>query len=485
MNVRDILERVEYIDTVGRNAEVEVKGLTRDSRTVEEGYLYFAVIGEVMDGHSFIESAINAGAKIIVHSKEIDFYNEDIFYIKVEDVRKAMADISKIYFECPGDIKIIGVTGTNGKTTTTSIIKNVLESMGNKVGLIGTIANYIGDKRIETERTTPESIELYSLINRMKNEGCNYCVMEVSSHASAMDRIRGIDFVTGVFTNLTQDHLDFHKTFEEYYDAKFNFIKNTQYPVINADDEYGKRMIGFMKNNSINHISYGIDSGDVRAVNIKQSSSGSTFDLIINGVEKGNVNINIPGLYNVYNVLGVITSLSEVVNIPVESIVEALSRGVFVEGRCEKVSCDGLNATVVVDYAHTPDGLDNILKTMRPITKGNLITIFGCGGNRDAEKRPLMGQVASNYSDLVVVTSDNPRHEEPRKIILDIMKGVNGTSIILENRKCAIEYAIAIAKKDDTVVIAGKGHEDYQIIGDTKYKFSDKEVVENYFKNRI
>lgn len=466
-------------------SNIEVKDITRDTRQVVEGSLFIAVIGVKVDGHDLIDEAIKKGAKVIVHSKDIENINENIAYLKVNDTRECMAIIAKAFFNIQDeDLTFLGVTGTNGKTTSTYMMKHILEHDGNKVGLIGTIANYIGERRVETSMTTPEAIDLFRLIKDMREAGCKYCLMEVSSHASAMGRVEGLNFSRGMFTNLTQDHMDYHKTFENYYNAKFKFINGAKSAVINCDDGYGKRMLETLHEKSTDDkivTSYGVKNGYVRAENLVLESNGSTFDLYIGEEFKGNVKLHIAGLYNIYNALGVIGMLVVGGYVSVSDIIEAFETMKAVDGRCERVYHDKMECTVVVDYAHTPDALENILKTMKEVLKGKLITVFGCGGDRDKTKRPIMGSIASKYSDITIVTSDNPRTEDPISIIDDILVGITDSHTVIEDRKGAIEYACRIAEKDDIVVIAGKGHEDYQIIGTVKHYFSDKETVTNYF----
>ena len=465
--------------------KINVIDITRDTRQVIEGSLFIAVIGLKVDGHDLINDAIEKGARVIVHSKDISDIKEGVAYIKVSDTRECMAIIAKTFFNIQDDdLTFLGVTGTNGKTTSTYMMKHILEHAGNKVGLIGTIANYIGDKMIPTSMTTPEAIELFRLIKDMREAGCKYCLMEVSSHASAMGRVEGLNFSRGMFTNLTQDHMDYHKTFENYYNAKFKFIKSAKTAVINCDDQYGKKMLNTLHEDSNDDkvvTSYGVDNGYVRAKNLNLQANGSTFDLYIGEEFKGNVKLHIPGLYNIYNALGVIGMLVVAGYVTVEEVIEAFDTMKAVAGRCERVYHDKMNSTIVVDYAHTPDGLENILETMKEVVKGKLITVFGCGGDRDKTKRPLMGAIAEKYSDVTIVTSDNPRTEDPHRIIEDILEGIKDSHTVIEDRKEAIEYACRIAGKDDIVVIAGKGHEDYQIIGTVKHHFSDKETVINYF----
>lgn len=467
--------------------KINVIDITRDTRQVIEGSLFIAVIGLTVDGHDLINEAIEKGAKVIIHSKDISDIKEDVAYIRVNDTRECMAIIAKAFFNIQdNDLIVLGVTGTNGKTTSTYMMKHLLEYAGNKVGLIGTIANYIGDKMIPTSMTTPEAIDLFRLIKDMREAGCKYCLMEVSSHASAMGRVEGLNFSRGMFTNLTQDHMDYHKTFENYYNAKFKFIKEAKTNVINCDEQYGKKMLNTLHETSKDDkvvTSYGVENGYVRAKNLTLQANGSTFDLYIGEEFKGNVKLHIAGLYNIYNALGVIGMLVVGGYVSVENAIEAFDTMKAVDGRCERVYHDKMECTVVVDYAHTPDALENILKTMREVTNGKIITVFGCGGDRDKTKRPIMGSVSAKYSDITIVTSDNPRTEEPMAIIDDIIVGITDSHTVIEDRKEAIEYACRIADKDDIVVIAGKGHEDYQIIGTVKHHFSDKETVINYFNN--
>ncbi len=467
--------------------KIDVIDITRDTRQVIEGSLFIAVIGLKVDGHDLINDAIEKGAKVIVHSKDISDIKEGVAYIRVSDTRECMAIIAKTFFNIQdSDLTFLGVTGTNGKTTSTYMMKHILEHAGNKVGLIGTIANYIGDKMIPTSMTTPEAIELFRLIKDMREAGCKYCLMEVSSHASAMGRVEGLNFSRGMFTNLTQDHMDYHKTFENYYNAKFKFIKGAKTTVINCDDQYGKKMLDTLHESSKDDevvTSYGVDNGFVKAKNLDLQANGSTFDLYIGEEFKGRVKLHIAGLYNIYNALGVIGMLVVGGYVSVEDAIKAFDTMKAVDGRCERVYHDKMECTVVVDYAHTPDALENILKTMKDVAKGKIISVFGCGGDRDKTKRPIMGSVAAKYSDITIVTSDNPRTEDPRAIIDDIIVGITDSHTVIEDRKDAIEYACKIASKDDIVVIAGKGHEDYQIIGTTKHHFSDKETVINYFNS--
>ena len=404
----------------------------------------------------------------------------DVTLIKVENTRKALAKASSNFYDNPSKrLKLIGVTGTNGKTTSTFMIKSILEQCGHKVGLIGTIANYIGDKKLHSERTTPESLELHQLFNEMVKEDVEYCIMEVSSHSLELDRVYGIEFSKGIFTNLTQDHLDFHKTFENYFNAKLKLFLNSKISIVNADDNYGEKIIDSIVGDIV---TYGLESqAMLRAKNLKLHSRGIEFTLVYNGNEE-DIKLSIPGKYNVYNALGCIAATIHE-GASIEDIKESLKK-VAVPGRCEIVTLNhDLGYDVIVDYAHTPDGLENILNSAREFTFGRLISVFGCGGDRDKTKRPIMGSIGSNLSDIAIITSDNPRTEDPMAIIEDIKSGLKKDNyIVIENRREAIKYAMKIAKDKDVIVIAGKGHEDYQILKDKRIHFDEREIISEIIK---
>ncbi|MBC2580655.1 UDP-N-acetylmuramoyl-L-alanyl-D-glutamate--2,6-diaminopimelate ligase [Clostridium sp. DJ247] len=475
MNLKEILRGIEYQLTKG-NENLDIKEIQYDSRAVKAGDLFICIEGYSTDGHKYISSAVAKGAVAIICSKEIDNI-PDCTVIMVKDSRKVMALASANYYNKPAEkMKIIGVTGTNGKTTSTFMIKSILEANGYKVGLIGTIANYIGSQKIPAHRTTPESLELQKLFKDMIDQGVDYCVMEVSSHSLYLDRVYGIKFSQAIFTNLTQDHLDFHKTFENYYNAKLILFKNTSNSIVNIDDNYGYRVYNDAKGNS--RMSYSIEKeSDVKASNIIMHSRGIEFDVTYKE-QCEHINLNIPGKYNVMNALGSIGAcLNE--GICLETIKKGLEGMLCVPGRCEIVTQNyNLGYEVIVDYAHTPDGLENILKTAREFTKGRLISVFGCGGDRDNAKRSIMGRIGTELSDLAVITSDNPRTEDPLSIIQEIKSGINKDNfIIIENRREAIKKAMEMAEKDDVIVVAGKGHEDYQVLKDKTIHFDEREII--------
>jgi UDP-N-acetylmuramoyl-L-alanyl-D-glutamate--2,6-diaminopimelate ligase len=480
MLLKNILEGIDY-ELINGNEDITINKIEYDSRKVQAGDIFVCIKGFNVDGHKYAEGAIKKGAIAIICEDDINLDN-GCTLIKVDDTRKALASISANYYNNPAKkLKLIGVTGTNGKTTSTYMIKSILEKAGFKVGIIGTIANYICDRKIETHRTTPESLELQELFSQMVKEKVDYCVMEVSSHSLSLNRVYGIQFNCSIFTNLTQDHLDFHKTFENYYEAKLQLFHISDAAIINMDDKYGLRF--FNDSKCTKKITYGIDGEyGISAKNVELHSTGVTFELNHNN-SKDLVNINIPGRYNVYNALGVIGAcISE--GLAIQDIISGLEH-VQVPGRCEIVTKGyDLGFNIIVDYAHTPDGLENILETAREFTTGKLISVFGCGGNRDKTKRPIMGKIGCDLSDFAIITSDNPRNEEPGDIIKDILEGFDKDNYkVVENRKEAIKEAIKIAKKDDVIVIAGKGHEDYQILkDDVVIHFDEREIVKDIIK---
>lgn len=478
MKLKELLKGLNYTILNG-SEDIDISKVEYDSRKILKGDLFFCIEGFKVDGHRFASTAVKNGAAAIVCMQDIE-ENLPCTIIKVKDSRKAMSLISANYYEIPSDkFKLIGITGTNGKTTSTFMMKSILEEASKKVGLIGTIANYIGDKKMHSERTTPESLELQKLFYEMNVEGVDYCIMEVSSHSLSLDRVYGVEFSEAIFTNLTQDHLDFHKTFENYYEAKLKLFSSAKNSIINIDDQYGKRVYDDVNNNKI---TYSIEkAADIKAENINIHSRGASFNLIYKG-DSIKVNLNLPGRYNIYNALGSAAAcLNEGVSL--EHVKAGLEK-VTVPGRCEIVTKGyDLGFDVIVDYAHTPDGLENILKTAREFTEGRLISVFGCGGDRDITKRPIMGKIGSDLSDIAVVTSDNPRTEEPTAIIEDIVKGIEKDNfVVVLNRAEAIKKAMCLAEKNDVIVIAGKGHEDYQILKDKVIHFDEREIIREIIK---
>ena len=477
MILKSLLKGLDY-EVIKGNEESKVQNIRYDNRKIEQGDAFVCVKGFKVDGHSFIGDAIKKGAKTLIVQEDVSV-QEDITIIKVRDTRKALAIMSSNYFGNPKDkLKIIGITGTNGKTTSAFIIKSILEKAGFMTGLIGTIANYIGNKKVDAVRTTPESYELHELFKNMVDAGVEYCVMEVSSHSLELDRVYGIQFEEGIFTNLTRDHLDFHKTFENYYNAKFKLFERSNHSIINLDDPYGANIVKDIEEREVKTkvSTFSIEKeSDFKAFEIKSHSNGSEFKVNLESIEE--FSINIPGEYNIYNSLGCIICAYNL-NIPMDKIKEGLS-DVVIPGRCELVAKEkNLPYSIIIDYAHTPDGLENILSTVKAFTKNRMISVFGCGGDRDKVKRPQMGKIGCELSDIAIITSDNPRSEEPMDIINDIVKPLNYDNFVIEvNRKEAIRKAMNMALEGDVIVIAGKGHETYQILKDETIHFDEREVV--------
>ena len=473
MILKSLLKGLDY-EVIKGNEESKVQNIRYDNRKIEQGDAFVCVKGFKVDGHSFIGDAIKKGAKTLIVQEDVSA-QEDITIIKVRDTRKALAIMSSNYFGNPKDkLKIIGITGTNGKTTSAFIIKSILEKAGFMTGLIGTIANYIGNKKVDAVRTTPESYELHELFKNMVDAGVEYCVMEVSSHSLELDRVYGVQFEEGIFTNLTRDHLDFHKTFENYYNAKFKLFERSNHSIINLDDPYGANIVKDIEERGVK-TKVSTFSIEKESDFIKSHSNGSEFKVNLESIEE--FSINIPGEYNIYNSLGCIICAYNL-NIPMDKIKEGLS-DVVIPGRCELVAKEkNLPYSIIIDYAHTPDGLENILSTVKAFTKNRMISVFGCGGDRDKVKRPQMGKIGCELSDIAIITSDNPRSEEPMDIINDIVKPLNYDNFVIEvNRKEAIRKAMNMALEGDVIVIAGKGHETYQILKDETIHFDEREVV--------
>jgi len=460
--------------------DVCVDSVQYDSRKVNKNSIFCCIEGFNLDGHNFAEDAIAKGASVVVISKEISL-SQNVTKIFVPDTRKALAKLAASFYGNPSEkLALLGVTGTNGKTTVTFMLKSIFDAAGKKMGLIGTIVTIIGENKRYSEKTTPESLDLQKLFSEMVDNSIESVAMEVSSHSLALNRVFGCTFKTGIFTNLTRDHLDFHGTFEDYRMAKASLFHLCEKSVINVDDENGRLISAGLKDKVL---TYGIEEkAEVYATNIEVSSRGVTFLLNI-GNENSLIKLKIPGIFSVYNALAA-AAASHVNGISLELIKEGLEMVKGVPGRFELLDTE-TEYSVILDYAHTPDGLENILSTARKFATGRIITLFGCGGDRDPGKRPLMGEIAAKYSDLCIVTSDNPRTEEPMNIISDILPGVvkiNGSYLVEENRKNAIRIALGEAKSGDVVILAGKGHENYQILRDKIIHFDEREIVSEILK---
>jgi UDP-N-acetylmuramoyl-L-alanyl-D-glutamate--2,6-diaminopimelate ligase len=461
------------------DGSIQVKDMQYDSRGVGRGDLFFCISGYTTDGHRFAARAVSTGAAAVVVTK----YQEglDVTQVLVDDGRAAMSLCAQKFFGYPARrMKMVGVTGTNGKTTTTYMLKHIAEQADIKTGLIGTIVNLVGGEQVKTERTTPESIDLQRLLRRMADEGCTLAVMEVSSHSLTLKRVYGMEFDVGIFTNLTQDHLDFHKTWAEYADAKSLLFEQSQISVVNIDDDSAANMMGAARRQIIH---FGVTHpAQYTAGNIAVDANGVSYEVDMDG-HPVHISVRIPGMFTVYNSLGAAVA-AHALGVRPYHIEQGLKGMPSVAGRFESLDTRGQGYSVILDYAHTPDSLESTLRAIREFAPARVLTVFGCGGNRDAGKRPQMGGIAARLSDFVVLTSDNPRFEEPQSIIDQIEAGVKdagGVYTCIENRRKAIEYAMRHARKDDIVLLAGKGHETYQEIRGVKYDFDEKVVVSELF----
>ena len=466
--------------------DIIVKGISFNSKTLKPGDLFVCLVGENFDAHSFATDAVNNGASVILAQKVLD--NIDIPVIVVENTAMAMAQIATIYYDYPGrKMRLIGITGTNGKTTVTHLIEKIFEKYKKKCGLIGTLGHRFSssDKYINSKHTTPQAPDLQHYLAEMVDKEYDYTVMEVSSHALELYRVLGCDFAVALLTNITQDHLDFHFTMENYAKAKLKLFKqlsessiSNKFAIINKDDSMSDKFIDTL-DEGIQLLTYGVNSdADIRAVDIRYNLDGTNFNCIT-PYGKFSIQLKLKGMFSVYNALSAISvTLAE--GVPPETISEALYSVENIPGRFEAIAN---NPLVIVDYAHTPDGLSNVLSAARNLVPedGKLITVFGCGGDRDPTKRPKMASIVEELSDKIIVTSDNPRTEDPQQIITDILTGIknlDSESVKVEiDRASAIEFAIKEANNTDVVVVAGKGHEDYQILADRTIHFDDREVV--------
>ena len=461
-------ELLKGINILPEYEDREISDVTDKTHKISEGCAFVCVVGARFDGHSFAENAIKEGAKAVIVSRDLGLKEQ----ILVENTREAYAVMCKNLCGCAVDkLTVIGITGTNGKTTTAFVVKDILSSLGIKSGLIGTVKNMVGEREFHTELTTPDPYDMHALFKMMVDDGIKYCVMETSSQAFHQMRLAGIHFETGVFTNLTQDHLDYHGTIEEYKRCKKTLFLNCDKAVINADDETG----AYMGDGITAEVkTYGINTPcDYKAENAEFFADRVEYDL--NGER---VIFNIPGGFSVYNSLCAIGAVCSL-GFGFSDVVNAISDASTVKGRLELLKTN-TDYGVIIDYAHTPDGLEKALNAVRGFTKGRVITLFGCGGDRDKTKRPKMGRMATDLSDIVVVTTDNPRTEDPDEIIKEILIGTVGSKaevISITDRSEAIAHALKIAKAGDTVLLAGKGHETYQVIGKERVHYDEREVV--------
>jgi len=494
---------MKFSEMIEKNAELnliteqlfdfEINKLCYNSKLVESGDVFFAIRGFKSDGNKYINDAFDKGAGAAITDQYPDTRDERIH--KVDDVRKAMAMMSGAYYGYPSlKLKMIGVTGTNGKTTISSLINFTLEQAGKKTGLIGTNGNFINKKFIETAYTTPESVELNKLLKDMSDAGVEYVTMEVSSHSLSLSRVYGIDFDAAVFTNLTPEHLDFHGNMADYFTAKkilFDSIErinkkgNNTSVIYNADDIYGARIIN---GSEAERVSFGFERSMFSVENLKMGFDGMNFDMLVplngEGINRINVSTKLIGKFNVYNILASAAAL-KAMKIPIKNTVNAIKDFSPVDGRFNQVALKN-KAIAIIDYSHTPDSLLKVLTTIKEIlaasgSKGKIITVFGCGGNRDKTKRPKMGEIATKYSDHAIITSDNPRDEDPMGIIEDVKAGIKSDNYsVEENREQAIGKAVKMSSTGDVILVAGKGHETYQEIKGVRHHLSDREIVERF-----
>jgi UDP-N-acetylmuramoyl-L-alanyl-D-glutamate--2,6-diaminopimelate ligase len=475
MKLAQLLNGINYSGTL---PDIEVTGITADSRAAAQGVVFVCLKGEKSDGHDFAAAAAAAGCAAVIAERETAAGAPQII---VGDTHEAYSLACANFYGNPASqMKMIGVTGTNGKTTTTTILKHILERCGHKTGLVGTISNMSGDVELPAHYTTPEPLELQGLLRKMADDGCEYCVMEVSSHALAQKRVAGLKFIAGVYTNLTQDHLDFHKTMENYLKAKQILFEVSDIGIINLDDPYAATIISEAPCKTVG---YGVkeEKADFFARDIEYRPDGIGYTL--SGAASGRLRACLPGAFSVYNTLAALACAVSVGIAPADAI-DALATFGGVKGRIEVVPT-GRSFTIIIDYAHTPDGLEKILRAVSGFATGRVVALFGCGGDRDKGKRPKMGKIAAENADFLVVTSDNPRSEDADAIIKDILAGIDGEDtpyVVVTNRREAIKYAITHAKKDDVIVLAGKGHEDYQILPTGRIHFDEREIVAEILK---
>ena len=480
MKLKEIIKDLDILEKHG-SEDVEIKNIRYNSKNVQKGDIFVAIKGTLSNGHNYIEDAVKKGASVVIHQN--NSIHHDITDIKVNDSRKTLALISDRFFNSPSnDLKLIGITGTNGKTTVSYLIKNIIEASGGETGLMGTILYKIGDESVDALLTTPESLEIHSFLNKVKNKNADYVVLEVSSHAIKQNRIYGLKFDSAVFTNISRDHLDYHPNMKDYIESKLKLFNqlNNKYSkaVINLDDPVSERIA----KKDLIFIGYAINkTADISPMEYKLSFKGIWLKV---KTPLGIIEINskLIGYFNIYNILAAIGAGISL-NFDSNAIREGIEKTEQISGRAEKLEI-AQKFNVIIDYSHTPDSIFNIISTVKKITAGRVIALFGCGGDRDRGKRPLMGKIASENADITIITSDNPRTEKPDKIIKDIVEGISNLKniIILPDRKKAIIKALTIAEEFDSVLILGKGHENYQILEKSKIPFSDKEIAVGFLR---
>jgi UDP-N-acetylmuramoyl-L-alanyl-D-glutamate--2,6-diaminopimelate ligase len=480
-SITTLLEKIKVVNTIGDLGQ-EVKGIDSDSRNIKPGYMFIAVKGTTFDGHKFIDKAIELGAIAVVCEDMPETEQVGVVYIIVKDSQLALGQLASAWYNYPSSkLKLVGVTGTNGKTTIATLLYKMFKIFGEKVGLLSTVCNYIGDRAVPSTHTTPDPISLNSLLNDMVEEGCTYAFMEVSSHSADQKRIGGLEFDGGIFTNLTRDHMDYHKTVDAYLKAKksfFDSLTKSAFALTNADDKNGEVML---QNCKANKSAYSLKSmAEYKGKIIESRIDGTTLQINNREVETLFV-----GKFNAYNLLAVYGAACLLGKEP-EEVLTAISMLVPVSGRFQTLSKGGV--TAIVDYAHTPDAISNVLQSITEVMrgKGEVISVIGAGGNRDKGKRPIMAQEAAKLSSQLILTSDNPRDEEPEQIVAEMKEGLTPAQLkkclAITDRREAIRLAIRLAKPGDVILVAGKGHEDYQEIKGVKYHFDDREEIEKAFE---
>jgi UDP-N-acetylmuramoyl-L-alanyl-D-glutamate--2,6-diaminopimelate ligase len=491
MKLKELLNRCSCDFDPNEIFDINVEGLSYDSRKIKENYLFFAIKGYKEDGNKYIDSAIKNGASVIITESDVNslkkrYKDFKLNFLRVNDIRKCMANVSSEFYSRPSEnLKLIGITGTNGKTTIAFLIKAILEEAGGKCGLIGTIDYMIGDEKIVSSLTTPESVEINKMLSDMISSGLEFCVMEVSSIALTLERVHGLSFDAGIFTNLSSEHLDLHETMENYFQAKkqlFDMLNDNGIAISNIDDIYGEKILG---DTFAMKVFYSISTeSQYRAMNETFSIEGLEFEISL-GEQNYKIHSKLSGRFNIYNVLAAIAITKEL-NIDMEIIQKVISKFEPVNGRFNKINLPN-GAYAVIDYSHTSDSLKNAIESAIEIrdnqmTKGRVITVFGCGGNKDKTKRSVMGEYATSLSDHTIITSDNPRYEKPMDIINEILNGIdkNKSFEVEEKRQEAIKKGIMLSSEGDIILICGKGHETYQEVEGVRTHFDDKEVVEKY-----
>lgn len=486
MNLKKILKGLNY-KLIRGNLDKNITDIKYDSRAVKKGDLFIAISGFKKDGHSYINEALKNGAIAVIIEKKVENYNSDITYIKVDNSRKEMALLAKNFFENPlAEINLIGITGTNGKTTTAFLLYNILKNFSGKAALFGTIKNIIGKEEITAKRTTAESIDLFRYFSQMRKKGIKYGVMEVSSHALDLYRVHAVDFKAAIFTNITPEHLDYHKNLKNYLEAKsrlFSSLSKNSFAVINLDDPNSDFIAQKSKGENYFY-SLSSEAADLYTKKYHLVKDGINYQT--DGVLNCAFDLKLGGIFNIYNSLAAILA-SKLLGISENIIYESLSELDGVPGRFEIVDA-GQDFQIIVDYAHTPDGMKNVLETAVSMKKKRLLVLFGCGGDRDQSKRPMMAQLAEKFGDYIIVSNDNPRSEDPENIFSEIKNGFSANFNkyeIIADRKKAIEKILKIAEKDDLVMILGRGHEKYQVLKNKKIKLDDREAAKTAAKKLL